>query len=345
MKKAIIIFILIILVITVYYFVIEKDILDLEEDKLLIENIESLNIDLLRKKIYTDNGIISYTDKSIKITNFNGDTKWSKEIEDFVRNVYYYDNIYVITENKNIIIEIDVNGNILNEYNFESEVIYIDKGKYIFVILKTDEENNKAVKIIDGKQEELSIEGNIVFLSPKDEIDSYFIGYFYFNNGKINSIIQQRLIKDDIKRWETILEGELLVDVKQTSSRNFVLTQKNFYTFNTDGIILWKYNNFDTVKDLYINEESKEIIILDNRRLHIINFDSSVEKVIQLDQTYDKIAIYNDIMWLSNNNSIDVIGEETYSIWPINEKIINYYVIDNTIYVETDFNFYIGNIK
>ncbi|MDW7668139.1 MAG: hypothetical protein SCJ93_04890, partial [Bacillota bacterium] len=313
--------------------------------KLSITNIESLNIELLRKKIYTDDGILSYSDKTIKITDYDCKTKWSLEIEDFISEVYFYDNIYIVTENKNKIIEIDKNGNNLSQYDFESEVIHVDKGKDIFVILKLDKEINKAVKIIDGNKEELSINGNIVFLSPKDKIDSYFIGYFYFNNGKINSIIQQRLIKDDIKRWETILEGELLVDVKQTSSRNFVLTQKNFYTFNTDGIILWKYNNFDTVKEFTINEDSNEILILDNKKLHIINFDSSVENVVQLDQSYDRIKTYNNTILLSNSNSITVIGEEKYSIWPIDEKIINYHLMGNIIYIETDFNFYRGIIK
>jgi len=323
-----------------YYFVIEKDILDLEEEKLIIDNLESLNIDLLREKIYTDNGIISYSDKSIKITNYNGDTKWSKEIEDFISEVFFYDNIYIVTENKNKIIEIDLNGNVLSQHDFESEIMHIDKGENIFVILKVDEEINKAVKIINGNKEELTIGGNIVFLSPKDEIDSYFIGYFYFNNGRINSTIQQRLIKDDIKRWETILEGELLIDVKQTPSRNFVITQKNFYTFNTDGIILWKYNNFDTVRDFYIDEENKKIIILENRRLHIINFDSSVEKVIELDETYDRIQRYKDIILLSSETSLIVVGDIRYSIWPIDEKIINYKIMGNIIYIETDFNFY-----
>ncbi len=345
MKKAIIILILIVLIAAGYYFVIQKDILNLEEDKLSIANIESLNIELLRKKIYTNDGILSYSDKTIKITDYDGETKWSLEIEDFISEVYFYDNIYIVTENKNKIIEIDKNGNNLSQYDFESEVIHVDKGKDIFVILKLDKEINKAVKIIDGNKEELSINGNIVFLSPKDKIDSYFIGYFYFNNGKINSIIQQRLIKDDIKRWETILEGELLVDVKQTSSRNFVLTQKNFYTFNTDGIILWKYNNFDTVKEFTINEDSNEILILDNKKLHIINFDSSVENVVQLDQSYDRIKTYNNTILLSNSNSITVIGEEKYSIWPIDEKIINYHLMGNIIYIETDFNFYRGIIK
>ncbi|MFO7887633.1 MAG: hypothetical protein R6U59_04880 [Eubacteriales bacterium] len=342
--KKIFIIILIVLIFLGYYFIIEKDILELEENRIMIQDLESLNIELLREKIYHDNGIISFSDKSIKNTNYNGDTEWSKEVSDFIYKVFYFDNIFVITENKNKILEININGNIIEEYNFESQILYIEKSKDIFAILKTDNVN-KAVKIANGNIEEITVDGNIICLTPMDDIDSYFIGYFYLASEGINSVIEQRLIKGDIKRWEATLEGELLVEAKQISSRNFVLTGKNFYTFNTDGIILWKYNNFENIVDFIIDENNKRILLLEKEKLHIIKFDSSVEKIIELDDTYDKITIHDNNILIGNNNKISLIGEEIYSIWPINEKIMSYSIVENNIYVETDFSFYKGTIK
>jgi len=342
--KKILIMILIVLVFLGYYFVIEKDILDLEENRILIQDLESLNIELLREKIYHNNGIISFSDKSIKNTNYNGDTVWSKDISDFIYKVFYFDNIFIISENKNKILEINIEGKNINEYNFESQILHIEKGKDIYVILK-DDDVNKAVKIVNGNIEEITVDGNIVCLSPKDEIDSYFIGYFQLASEGISSGIQQRLIKDDIKRWEASLEGELLVKIEQTSSRNFVLTGKNFYTFNTDGIILWKYNNFENIIDFIIDRNDSRVLLLEKDKLHIIKFDSSVEKIIELDDTYDRITIFNSNILVVNSNKISLVGEEIYSIWPINEKIMSYSIIENNIYIETDFNFYKGTIK
>jgi len=342
--KKIIIIILIVLIFLGYYFIIEKDILDLEEKRIMIQDLESLNIELLREKIYHDNGIISFSDKTIKNTNYNGDTEWSKDIGDFIYKVFYFDDIFVITENKNKILEINIDGNIVEEYNFESQILHIEKGKDIFVILKGDDVN-KAVKIVNGNIEEITVDGNIICLSPKDDIDSYFIGYFYLASEGINSVVEQRLIKGDIKRWEATLKGELLVEAKQISSRNFVLTGKNFYTFNTDGIILWKYNNFENIVDFIIDKNNNRILLLEKEKLHIIKFDSSVEKIIELDDTYDKITIHDNNILIGNNNKISLIGEEIYSIWPINEKIMSYSIVENNIYVETDFSFYKGTIK
>jgi len=345
LKKIIIFLILGILIFSGYYFIIEIDILGLKVEKVEIENLQDQNIEFLREKIYTDYGIISYNDKSIKISNYNGENSWSKELEDFINEIYFEENIFIVTGNKKKIIEIDLSGKIINEYVFEDEIIDFAKNSDIFVTLKDIEDNNKIVKIINGINEEIDIDGNIVCILPKDEIDSYTLGYFYFESGKINSVVEQRIINEDIKRWETKLDGELIADIKQTPSRNFVLTQKNFYTFNTDGIILWKYNNFDTVKEFHVDEINKNILILENRKLHILNFDSSVEKIIELDVEYDNIKLYKEYIFLSNTRTISVVEEEIYSIWPLEEKIINFHFIEDNIYIETDFNFYKGIIR
>lgn len=344
MKKLIItIIILLILISTGYYFVVEKDLLGLEKDKTEIIEIESFDINRLDNQIFSDKGLISYSSKTVRLTKYDGES-WSVEIDEMIDKVYNFDYIYVLSNNRRKITELDNNGNILNNYEFEEEILGIHKETIVFLTARREDGSNIIIKIDNDEMRKTEVEGSIAFLSPKKEIDSYLISYFNFNEESITSTVQQRLIKDDIKLWENTLNNEIAVDAFKTNNRTFVLTDKNFYSFNTDGIILWKYSNFNLVEDIKIDNSNNKIYILEKTKLHILDFDSTVLKIVNLNQNFDKLKISNEMVLISSNSEIVELKDEPNVIWKNEELLKNYYIYGDNIYIETDYNIYIGKI-
>ena len=336
--------ILIVLGLVGYYFIIEKDILGLEKDKTEIVEVESLNINKLEEQIFSKEGIVSYNNKTVNFNSYEGKS-WNLELTEIIDKVYIYDYIYILSKDRKKLTEVDLKGNIISSNEFEEEILDVKKEEIVFLIARSEDESNIIIKILNnGEIIKNIIDGNIVVLSPKNEIDSYFISYFNFNEGAINSTIQQRLIEDDIKLWENTLVNEIAVEAFKTSSRTFILTDKNFYAFNTDGIILWKYSNFETIKDIEIDKENGKIYLLESNRLHSLEFDSTVLNIVDLDQNYNELKTYNDNILLSNNTKIDELKEEMHNIWENDEILVDYHINNGYIYIETDYNTYKGKL-
>ena len=345
MKKILIIIIILILSSAGYYFFVEEDIIGLRNKEVEIIDLETIDIIKSDHQFFNEKGIISYNTHTVNFHSYNNE-KWSLEIPQIIDNIYVYDNIYVISNNRIRLSKIDFSGNLIDSIEFEEKILNVEKDGLTLLAGKDINENNVVIKLnSSGGVSKSIIDGNIVILFPIEEVDSYLISYFNFKDGNITTIIQQRLISDDIKLWENKLVGEIALDVFKTSTRTFVLTDKNFYAFNGDGIILWKYSNFEIVKDVQIDIENKTIYLLEDSRVHTLQFDSTVLKIEDFNKSYNEIKLYSEGILLSNNIEIDYLNENTNNIWKNDEILLDYYIQNEEIYIITDFNTYKGKIK
>jgi hypothetical protein len=345
LKKILIIIIILILSSAGYYFFIGEDIIGLKNNELEVADLETLDINKSDHQVLTDKGIVSYNTHTLNFYSYKNE-KWNLEIPQIIDNIYVYDNIYVLSNNRNTLSKIDFSGNLIDSLDFEESILSIEEDGLTLLVGKDIDENNAVIKINNnGEVSKSIIDGNIVILSPKEEVDSYFMSYFKFIDGNITTIIQQRLVTDDIKIWENKLVGEIALDFFKTSTRTFVLTDKNFYAFNSDGIILWKYSNFGIIKDVEIDIENKKILLLEDSRMHTLQFDSTVLTIQDFDKKYNEVKLYSGGILLSNNIEIDYLDGNVNNIWKNDEILLDYYINNEDIYIITDFNIYKGKIK
>lgn len=356
MKKLItFIIIFLIIIFGIIYFTYGKEFLTLLDEKKVynVENIQTAKINALDEYKFFNNGIITYNNQKIVFLDFNNNVKWESEDTEFSKQIYLTDNyIFRIMENtiqvidksnqKFVIAEIEENIVNVSRENGKTYIIVKDNaGKNSLYIMN---ESNEI--IVDNKV----FEDNITGVSISDKSEGYALMTMKYENGTIINTVYFNLL-DDVELWNTVIEGEILIKTKVINNNVVLIGTKNIYYYNTNGKLMWKNGIYNKILNYEISKENQLIYMLylkdGSTELINYNFEGKVTNVNKLPGNSLKLKVYDDNIFVYNENSIYLIhGIKTDKIYEDSEGTISdFTTIGNDIHILSKDKLVKGQIK
>jgi len=115
--------------------------------------------------------------------------------------------------------------------------------------------------------------------------------------------------------------------------------------------LLWKNNNYNKIKDYIIDEKQERIYVLyeedEKSELLGYNFEGKVKEINKLPKSIDKFAVFNNKIFIYNNNSISLLSDGIINklFDENNLKIVDFNVKNDDIYILLEDKLISGKIK
>lgn len=356
MKKliaSIIVFLIIIFGIIVFTY--GKEFLTLLDEKKVynVENIQTTKLDTLDEYKFFNNGLITYNNQKITFLDYKNNVIWKNEDGTFSKNVRVTtnnifrnmeDTIQVLDKNNQKYIMAEIQGDIVNVSRENEKTYMIIKDKTGQNSLYIMNSNNEIV--LDNK----IFEDNVTGVSISDKSEGYSLTTLRFENDSIINKLYFNLL-DDIELWSTEIENEILIKTQVVNNNVVVIGTENIYYYNTNGKLMWKNGIYNKIMDYEINKESQQMYILYKKEagteLISYNFEGKVESVNKAPGNIQKLKVYEDKVFVYNENSIYLIhGLKTDKIYEDTEgNIADFLVEGNDIRILSKDKLVTGQIK
>lgn len=356
MKKLItIIIIFLIFILGILYFTYGKEILTMLDEKKVynVESIQTTKLDTLEEFKFFNDGIITYNNQKIIFLNYNNIITWENEDNSFSNQVLVTDNyifrnmkdtIQVIDKNNQKFIIAEIEGDIVNVSRENDKIYFIIKDGTSQNSLYIMNNNNEVV--VDNK----TFKDNITGVSISDKSEGYSLISLKLEDRTMVNTIHFNLL-GDVELWSTTIEDEILIYTQIVNNNVIVIGTNNIYYFNTNGKLMWKNGIYNKIIDYEINKEKQKIYMLYNKdgasELITYNFEGKVTEVNKTPSDIKKLKVYEDNVFVYNENSIYLIhGTKTDKIYEDTESIISDFTVkDKDIHILSKEKLIKGQIK
>lgn len=220
--------------------------------------------------------------------------------------------IYVLNENGETIEKIQTHKGI---FNLKEE---LDK-----LIVHSKWDDTEAIVFMDSNGEELwtnSELNDILTYSINEKASKYLVSNINLDEGmesRVNVYESGGVIESSIN-----FPGEIVVFTQFIGSEQLVLTNLNLYLID-QGETTWE-KQYPFIKGIEI--VNKEIYILYDSNLEILNFQGEVQKKLVFPKEYNRILVHNDLGILYGPHDIlGVKNGETVLEYEIKEEIKTLY--------------------
>ncbi|HLR36276.1 MAG TPA: DUF5711 family protein [Tissierellales bacterium] len=280
--------------------------------------------------------------------DLNGSKKWEKNINVdeglvFLGNKFIYlcskgtGQIELLNNNGEIAQTIESNPQIANitEKNEDLVLLFKDEGQENIVIMNNNNE-------ILGKN---SVKGARIFsIAINNSKTKYVVSTLSHKDDEISNYLH--IYKMDGKEIENIDFGKNLILYTEfiTDDIIVVFTDEEVYCIK-DGKTLWT-KEMEKGKDIYIDEENKEIYLLNDKNIKVISDTGEVEREISLSQDYKRILPFDKGFLLYGDEHVAVLEEDKEIIKYKNEEKIEEIIVKEPYIILFDFDkINIMNIK
>lgn len=296
-------------------------------------------INLLTNSEFYGNGIITYNNKSILYTDFEGNLIWENGKEAF------YDKIYI---NKDIFCEYSKHLSIINNKGEQTEIFKLNEEEILFIkseknkiVLITEESiGNNSLFIFDNLNEVVlskTFVDKILSVSINEKADNILISSFHIDNGSITSNMDFYLL-DDLLLWNKTLINEIILYTEIVDNKVYVFTDKSIYLINSHGDLLWQNNSFEKILDYGFSSEKDYIYLLvENKNLKELlklSTDGKVIDKINISENFNYFKIVDNNIFLYDKRTIARANNDVENLlWDSSEELLDFLVIDDKMYI------------
>lgn len=295
-------------------------------------------------------GYLMFYDNFLETYDNNGQMISIHEFDEFIEKVFWGREKFVVTVDS-IYIEMDGGFQKIEFDKESSKLLNINQDDRIFFTRTDTDETTNIVDIYDGSMKYLaSLDSDrmrVIKTMDSDNSDGVIITTFSYEGTYITSKVGEYLVEGMYKLWELDLGNEIVIFQYTAKDGNYIVTDKNLYKINNTGSILWTYSGYEYIKDCEFTSEN--IILLtgkENSEITTINNDGNVEGILRTEDSFTRLDVYKDNVFLSNSSLISyVAGEKVLKLYNPDKVMKALKFSDNKLRILFDSSIVELNIK
>jgi len=342
MKKVLFFLTAILSILLLFYFTGSKDILNniKGDEQYEIKNRETINIAGLNNIKYFNKYIITYNEKKIYFSDYNGNTVYERENTVFSDKLFVTDE-FIIRSIKDSAEIIDSNNKSFMITEIYGEAIDVSRENnkiYIVTKQKNGQRISDTLYIVDENMnvavKDKHFSNRITSVSMSDKSEAYCVSTLNTGNGSLSNTIYLNLL-DDIELWSVEINDEIIIDTKIINNNIIAIGTENLYYYNLNGKLVWKIKNYNKITYHETSKELKKILILQNdgRELISYDFESKVNELYKTPVDFTGFKIFDNRIFLYDDNIIYLLKDGNFHelFRESSEKIIDFQVKNNNI--------------
>lgn len=264
---------------------------------LVLKDSFPIKINTENMKLY-ENMLIRWEEGSIIAVRIDGNKGWEKK-SDFQEPLVSFgkNNIYFSEGSTGDIYYLSKEGKSIKRVEMKSQISRMFEKNNALIIAQNNDAGGK-LSILDGNGKLIASsifeDGYFLDLNVDDKKTKYGISTLNLDEDNMNStFVLYEMNGKEINRYK--FNDEILIFTQFVNNDNLILLTDSKIYFLKSNNIIWE-KGMNKIKNIYVQD--KNIYLLYDDTLEIINFEGKTEEKISLKEEYNKIIFFNDKYFL-----------------------------------------------